>query len=499
MSADGQLFGDRKRTVSSFVSVDLFAGGGGASLGIERATGISPILAVNHNPAAILMHAANHMETIHACQSVWDVNPSEAVRWRAVDLLWASPDCTHFSRAKGGQPRSTGTRGLAWVVVDWAREVRPRIICLENVPEFLTWGPLDDDGQPVKARAGDTFREWVQALEGCGYVVEWRVLVACDYGTPTSRKRLYLVARRDGKPIVWPAPTHGKGLLPYHTAAECIDWSIPCPSIFERKKPLADATLRRIAEGVWRYVLNAAKPFIVCLSQGGKVEDVDQPMRTVTAQPKGGDRLLVQPFLDKLHGSALAGQPLDAPAPTVTAGGGRGGGHAALVSAFLANTRNGERVGQSPRVRSLLDPAPTTTATGSTGGLVAAFLAQHNGGAIGRDLREPHRTVAGNPNAALVSAFMCAYYGSDKDGADLTKPLRTATCGDRFGLVTVTIHGTEYVVDDIGMRMLQPRELARAQGFPDDYILTGTKGDQVARIGNSVCPPMAEAIVRANL
>jgi len=456
--ADG-LFNGRRRTVADFVSVDLFAGGGGASLGIERATGISPIVAVNHNPAAIEMHRANHPETIHHCESVFDVDPVVAVRGHHVDLLWASPDCTHFSRAKGGKPRSTGTRGLAWVVIEWARQVRPARIFLENVPEFLTWGPLDSDSQPIKNQAGETFREWIGALRAQGYAIEWRVLVACDYGAPTSRKRLYLIARRDGKPIRWPATTHGPGLLPYHTAAECIDWSLPCPSIFTRARELADATKRRIAEGVNRYVLSG-DPFLLNLSHGGRLQPLDEPIATLTATPKGGDR--------------------------------------ALVAAFLANTRNGERAGQSPRVRSLLTPAPTTTATGSTGALIAAFLAQHNGGAVGRDLREPHRTVAGNPNAALVAAFLCKYYGTDQDPR-LSEPLHTITTKDRFGLVTVNIEGEPWTMYDIGMRMLQPRELARAQGFPDDYVLTGTKSEQVARIGNSVCPPVAEALVRANV
>jgi DNA (cytosine-5)-methyltransferase 1 len=481
------------------IAVDLFAGGGGASEGIRRALGVAPIVAVNHDPDAIAMHAANHPDTIHLCESVFDVRPHEVTEGRRVDLLWASPDCTHFSRAKGGKPRAKKIRGLAWVIVQWAAAVAPRVICCENVPEFVTWGPLDDEGQPIKERAGETFREFVSKLEALGYTVEWRNLVAADYGAPTTRKRFFLVARRDGRPIRWPVPSHDR--TTWRIAAECIDWSVPVPSIFGRKRPLKPATERRIAEGIRRYVLTSARPFIVCLTHGsvanrGRVEDIDQPLNTITTA-KGGERALV--------------------APT------------------LINTRNGERVGQRPRVHDIEQPMPTVTAIGSQGGLVAAFLAKHYGGVVGQDLDRPVGTVtaidhhslaavfldklhgsaqAGQPvdrpmptvtsgggrgggHAALVAAFLLKYYGSGGQWSALDEPMHTIVAKARMGLVTVPIGGDEYALVDIGMRMLTPRELARAQGFGDDYVLTGTKANQIARIGNSVPPPVVEAVVRA--
>lgn len=413
--------------------VDLFAGGGGASEGMRRATGCHPIVAINHDADAIAMHAANHPETMHFREDVFKVAPGLGSRGRALDLLWASPQCTHFSRARGSAPKSEQQRSLAWVVVDWARAVRPRTIIVENVPEFVTWGPLGDDGEPIRDRAGETFRAWVGALEAEGYVVEHRVLSAADYGAPTWRRRVYVVATH-GRGPVWPAPSHGPGRpLPYRTAAECIDWTIPVPSIFERAKPLAEATLKRIAEGVRRFVVDAPEPFIapvgaawIAKHYGNGVvgHPLDRPLGAVTAVDHHS---LAVAFLDKLHGSARAGQPLTEPMPTVTTGGGRGGGHA---------------------------------------GLVYAFLTAYYGTAIG------HRP----------------------DG-----PLPAVVTKDRFGLVVVKVNGEPHVITDIGMRMLQPRELARAQGFDDSYILTGTKSSQVARIGNSVCPPVAEALVRAQL
>lgn len=499
MAADGSsLFG---RLDTGPVIVDLFAGGGGASEGIRQATGRGPIVAINHCAAAIAMHAENHPETIHFQESVFDVRPQLAARGRAVDLLWASPDCTHFSRAKGGKPRSKEIRSLAWVMVDWAREVRPRVIAMENVPEFVTWGPLDDEGQPVKARAGETFREFVAALEGHGYTVAWRVLNAADYGTPTSRKRLFLVARCDGAPIVWPEPTHGPGrAAPWRTAAECIDWSIPVPSIFDRPRPLAEATQRRIAEGIRRYVLGAARPFIVQTGHqsgdGGKVRPVDAPLSTIVTKAE--------------H---------------------------CLVSPTLIQTGYGEREGQAPRALDIGAPLGTIVAGGAKHALVAAFLAKHYGGVVGQGLDRPVGTVtaidhhavaavfldklhgsarAGQPvdapaptvtagggrgggHAGLVAAFLARYYGQGGQWSGLDAPLPTVTTLDRMALVTVSIDGEPYVLADIGMRMLQPRELARAQGFPDSYVLTGTKSEQVARLGNAVCPPVARAIVEAQL
>lgn len=484
--ADGSLFG----RLHGPVVVDLFAGGGGASHGIREALGVSPVAAINHCAHAIQMHALNHPDTLHFQESVFDVEPMHASRGRRVDLLWASPDCTHFSRAKGGKPRDKGIRSLAWVIVDWARDVRPTCIAMENVPEFQGWGPLDDEGQPVKAQAGETFREFVGALEREGYVVSWRVINAADYGTPTSRRRLFLIARRDGKPLVWPSPSHGPGRTPYRTAAECIDWSIPCPSIFERKRELAPATLRRIAEGVRRYVLGERRPFLLCLTHGGRLEPLDEPMRTITTANRG-ERALVSPVL-VANNTNNAPHSVEKPLGTVTSG-----GRHILAAATLINTRNGEREGQRPRALDIEAPLPTTTATGSQGAVVAAFLSQHNGRSVGSAVDGPAPTTTGSGHASLVAAFLARYHGTGGQWGALDDPSPCVTAREGLALVTVEIAGETYVLTDIGMRMLQPRELARAQGFPDSYVLIGSKGDQVARIGNSVCPPVAAAIVRA--
>ena len=447
--------------------VDLFAGGGGASLGIQWATGRSPDVAVNHNAAAIAMHEANHPDCIHLREDVFAVDPATTCSGREVRLLWASPDCTHFSRAKGGTPRDGKIRGLAWVIVDWARDVRPSVMCLENVPEFQTWGPLDEDGRPDRSRSGETFREFIQALEQLGYAVEWRVLVAADYGSPTTRKRLFLVARCDGEAIRWPAPTHGPGRSqPWRTAAECIDWSIPCPSIFDRKKPLAPATERRIAEGLRRFVLENPNPFIVRIghqsSDAGKVHCADVPLSTITSKAE--------------H---------------------------ILCSPCLIQTGYGERPGQAPRVLDLGAPLGTVVGGGAKHALVAAFIAKHNGGArggaIGQAADGPLHTVTAHDTKAVVAAFLVKYYGQGGQWSAVGAPMDTVVSKARMGLVEVLIEGEPYAVVDIGMRMLQPRELARAQGLPDSYILTGSKADQIARIGNSVCPQVAEAVVAAQL
>jgi DNA (cytosine-5)-methyltransferase 1 len=482
--------------------VDLFAGGGGASHGIVSALGCSPAVAVNHDPAAIRMHAANHPGTLHLCEDVFRVAPFRP-RGRAIDLLWASPDCTHHSRAKGGKPRENKRRMLAWVVVEWARAVHPRVIALENVPEFRQWGPLDEAGHPIPERAGETFAEFVGALRLAGYRVEHRELVAADYGAPTTRKRLYLVARCDGQPIRWPEPTHGKArALPHRTAAECIDWSIPVPSIFERARPLAEATQRRIAEGIRRYVLTAARPFVVCLTHGGRLEPFDEPLRTITTA-NGGERAIVAPTLVQTGYGEREGQAprvldIGAPLGTVVAGGSKHG----LVAAFLAK-HNGSGDTWNAAVGSSLDE-PVHTVTGrDTKALAAVFLDKLHGSArAGQPIDEPAPTVTagggrGGGHAALVAAFLLKFYGSGSQWSGLAEPMHTIVTKARMGLVTVTIAGQEYALVDIGMRMLAPRELARAQGFGDEYILTGSKANQIARIGNSVCPPVAEAIVRA--
>lgn len=424
----------RDRGLFSARTIDLFAGGGGASEGVAAATGVSPLVAINHDPAAIAMHAANHPHTHHHCESIHDVRPYRP-DGRPLDLVWASPDCTHFSRAKGSAPKSKGIRSLSWALARWAASTKPRVIAMENVSEIQGWGPLGEDGEPIKARAGETWARFLARLRELGYHVEHRVLCAADYGAPTSRRRLILVGRRDGQPIVWPTPTHGPGRpLPWRTAAECIDWSIPCPSIFGRKRPLAEATMARIAAGLQRYVIDCPDPFIVP-------------------------------------------------------------GQSAVAT--MIQTGYGERKGQRPRTLDIRAPLGTVVAGGVKHALVVAWLAKHYTGVVGSPLTSPLGTITAIDHHSVVAAYLTAYYGSERDGQALTDPLRTIPTRDRFSLVTVTLRGQTYSVADIGMRMLQPRELATAQGFPADYVLTGNKRDQTARIGNSVPPPLVEAVIRA--
>jgi DNA (cytosine-5)-methyltransferase 1 len=579
--------------------VDSFAGGGGASTGIEMALGRSPDYAINHDREALALHAANHPDTVHLSENIYKVDPMDVVGHRPVGLLWASPDCKHFSKAKGGAPVKRNIRDLAWTVVLWAKRAKPRVIILENVEEFQGWGPLVENARgelmPCPDRRGETFTEWVGALKKLGYRVEWRELRACDYGAPTTRKRLFVIARRDGKPIVWPEPTHaapGKdaSLLPYRTAAsDVIDWSIPCPSIFDTSeeimqrygvravRPLAEATLARIAKGVKRYVIDAAKPFIVNLTHGVRLEDVDQPFQTITGAHRG-EKAVVVPTLvgcggragqspprsvDRPTGTGTtkadaclvaahlmtmrnAGKPFneaDKPTHTVTAG----GAGLSLVAASMVQTGYGEREGQEPRALDIEKPLGTVVAGAAKHAVVAAFLAQHNtmpGGGVhpghaptdpisaitakgsqqtvvsaglvnmkGSDRRmtsveEPNPTVtADGTHQAEVRAFLMKYYGNEVDGHDPADPIGTVTTRDRFGIVTV--NGEPYQITDIGMRMLTPRELFKAQGFPPGYeIETGvfedgarrplTKTAQVRMCGNSVCPPIAAALVSAN-
>lgn len=471
--------------------VDLFAGGGGASTGIRLATGRDPDVAVNHSAAAIAMHTANHPRTKHLCASVWDVSPREVCGRRKVELLWASPDCTHFSRAKGGKPRETGRRALAHVVIEWARAVRPEVILLENVEEFAGWGPLLDDGRPCPERKGSSFAAWVAQLHWLGYVVEWRSLVAADYGTPTTRKRLFLVARRDRRPIEWPALTHGPGRSrPWRSAAEVIDWSLPVPSIFGRARPLAEKTLARIARGIERFVEGAAEPFVVEYYGTATARGVDSPLGTATTRDRFA---LVSPHLvlfrgtDAAHVDASA-RSLDDPLSTISAG----GIHHALVAPYLVQTGYGERVGQDPRVLDLAAPLTTVVAGGIKHGLACAYLCRHFGGprgAYGRDLAEPVPTVTAVDHHALVTAT-------------LSQDRRTEVAQLLGHEPRVTIRGVDYTIADIGMRMLTPAELFRAQGFPADYdLLEGriSKTEQVRLAGNSVCPPVAEALVRSQL
>ncbi len=443
--------------------VDLFAGAGGASVGIEAALGRPVDIAVNHDPVAIAVHAANHPHTRHLASDVWEVDPIAATGGQPVELLWASPDCTHFSRARGTAPKSPRVRSLAWVVVEWAKRVQPQVIALENVQEFATWGPLREDGRPDRARAGETFAEWTAALRSPGYALEHRVLDASLYGTPTRRRRLFLVARRDGAPIVWPRATHGGGLTPLRTAAECIDWSLPCRSIFERERPLAPATLRRVAEGIRRFVLGVAEPFVVELVSG--THKFSAP--------------LVAPNM-----ANNVPRPADQPMPTVT-----GGNRNLLVAPTLIQTGQGERDGQAPRVPGLDKPLGTVVSCGGRHALVAAYMAHHYGGEVGRELAHPLGVVTSRDHHSLVAASLISYDGTGT-GQPLTEPLRTATTKDRFALVTafleehgipgpwvVRYDGRRFAIADIGLRMLEPHELLRAQfgDFAASYDLSAAR------------------------
>jgi DNA (cytosine-5)-methyltransferase 1 len=431
--------------------VDNFAGGGGASEGIEQAIGRAVDIAINHDEKAIEMHKVNHPNTKHYIEDVWKVDPLEATQGQPVGLAWFSPDCKHFSKAKGGKPVDKNIRGLAWVAVKWAKLVHPRIIILENVEEFRTWGPLVKDEQgnlyPDPTKKGQTFDLFIKALERQGYKVEFRELRACDYGAPTTRKRFFMIARCDGKPIIWPEPTHADpeqievkcGLLnPWRTAAECIDWSIPITSIFDRKKPLAENTLRRIAIGIDKFIINNPEPYIL----------------------NNAASFLIQYHTETSKNEAR-GQGLNKPLNTIDT---------------------------NPRYA-----------------LVSAFITKFYKTCIGQSLIEPLHTITTSPgHFGLVQAFLISYYGNKEDiGQSLREPLRTITTKDRFSLVTIM--GKKYQIADIGMRMLQPHESCKAQGFPDNYIIDrDSKGkryplsEQTAKIGNSVCPPLAKALVSAN-
>jgi DNA (cytosine-5)-methyltransferase 1 len=431
------------------IIVDNFAGGGGASTGIEMATGLSVDIAINHDPAAIAMHKANHPDTEHYCESVWDVDPVSAVKGRRVGLAWFSPDCKHFSKAKGGKPVDRNIRGLAWIAVKWAIAVKPRVIMLENVEEFKTWGPLMENGYPDPEKQGKTFHSFVKALEALGYKVEFKELRACDFGAPTIRKRFFMIARCDGRKIEWPKPTHGDPyslevqagrLKPWRAASEIIDWNIGTPSIFERKKPLSENTMRRIARGIKKFVVESNNPFIA-------------PIEPVAAT---------------------------------------------FLSSYYTETSKHEVRGLT-----MSEPLHTITAGGNRFALVSAYIMQNFSSSIGQKLEEPLWTTTAVNKANLVTAFLTKYYGADI-GQSLLDPLHTVTTKDRFGLVTV--QGKNYQIIDIGMRMLQPHELFKAQGFPGNYIIdkdfTGKqypKSEQIARCGNAVPPPFADALVRANL
>lgn len=608
------------------IIVDNFAGGGGASTGIELAIGRSVDIAINHDPNAVAMHSTNHPDTLHYCESVYDIDPLTATAGCPVGLAWFSPDCRHFSKAKGSKPVEKSISGLAWIVIRWALAVRPRVMMLENVEEFRTWGPLlAAEMRPDPARAGETFEAFCgmlsggvpadhpalaecceflgiaaegelaqQLVAGLGYAVDYQEMRACDFGAPTIRKRFFMVMRCDGVPVTWPEPTHGDPktpavqsgkLKPWRTAAECIDWSIPAPSIFDRKKALAENTLRRIARGIQRFVLDSASPFIVKCNHTttkGKYDcfrgqALAEPLQTITkthgyaiATPvmaplfagTGGSTfqmkpcpvdkpfftLLTQnrtnviapvlaPLIARQFGASV-GHRADEPSATVTAG---GGGKSQLVTPTLIQMGYGERPGQEPRVPGLHKPMGTVVAGGGKFGLVAANLVKHYGGnytGSGIGLDEPAHSVTTVDHHALVASHLVKLRGTCKDGQRTDEPMPTVTAGglhvgevkttlavesydqqradqtlsflqeycgaDCDGLVTIS--GVVYRIVDIGMRMLQPRELYAAQGFPEWYIIDrdymGTryaKDKQVARCGNAVPPPFAEALVRANL
>ena len=493
------------------IIVDNFAGGGGASTGIELATGRSVHIAINHDPDAIAMHKTNHPETEHYCESVWDVDPREATKGRPVALVWLSPDCKHFSKAKGGKPVEKKIRGLAWIALRWVATVRPRVIILENVEEFKTWGPLLKDGQPDPKQKGRTFNCFINAFKRHGYQVEYRELRACDYGAPTIRKRLFLIARCDGNPIVWPKPTHGhsnnlkvkSGLLkPWRTAAEIIDWSLPCPSIFSRKKSLADNTMRRIARGIQKFVIDNPRPFIVQVNHTGSqhhyCRPIDRPLSTITSKNGWG---LVTPFIAQIGQTGFGGDrmqyPIDQPLTTIVTK-----AEHLLVSPTLIQMGYGDSEGR--RVLDLDKPLGTVTAGGNKFALVSSHIIKLRGTNIGHPVDEPlHTVTAGGMHLGEVRAFLLSYYGTDV-GQSCNEPLRTVTSKEHFGLVT--IQGQDYQIVDIGMRMLEPYELFAAQSFPKDYAIDMDyngkcypKSAQVARCGNAVPPVMAEQLTLANL
>ena len=535
--------------------VDNFAGGGGASTGIELATGYSVDIAINHDPEAIRMHKVNHPNTEHYCENVWAVDPVKACNGHPVGLAWFSPDCKHFSKAKGGKPKDKNIRGLAWVACRWAGLVRPRVIMLENVEEFKTWGPLNRGHHPIKSKQGKTFERFVQQLTDLGYEVDFRELVAADYGAPTMRKRFFMIARCDGEPIVWPEPTHGpadsekveEGLLkPYVGAYTQLDFSLPCPSIFDTSeeikekygiravRPLAQKTMDRIARGIKKFVLENPEPFIIQCNHGGErrpndirepmptitgkhgygvvepylvqckynneAQDVRKPIRTLTTV---GSHLLVEPklapIIDKAYGGNYqgAGSKVDEPIDTITTV-----DHNRLIVPTLiqyhSETTQGEVRGQTIK-------EPVMTIDGSNRyGLVASFLSKFYKSGTGQNLREPLHTITTSPgHFGEVRAFLIKYYG-EGTGQNIKEPLDTITSKDRFGLVT--IEGVDYQIVDIGLRMLEPKELYGCQGFPDDYIIdhdytgkTYPRSEQVRRCGNAVCPPIPAALVKANL
>lgn len=578
------------------IIVDNFAGGGGASTGIELATGRPVTIAINHDPDAILMHKTNHPFTEHYQASVWDVDPREVCQGRPVGLLWASPDCKHFSKAKGGQPVDKNIRGLAWIVLRWAGTVAPRVIMLENVEEFQTWGPVRK-GRPVKSKAGQTFRQWLSQLEALGYAVEWRELVAADYGAPTTRKRFFLIARCDGTPIVWPEPTHAPAgspevlegkKKPWRSAAEVIDWSLPCPSIFDTReairekyglsaqRPLRPNTMRRVIRGVDKFSIKAPDPFLVVLNHAGEFRGQlpAEPLQTITAKHGYGVAYPVIAPLTMHNNENATGTKITEPVNTITSSG--AGGHQMVITPTLTaigQTGGGERgrkntepthtqvskaeecvvapaliqyhTEQTERVRGqgVADPLMTIDASNRYGLAAASLVKYYGSDQHGQSAGEPLHTVTAVDHNALTATHLVKMKGTNL-GGPMSEPVQTITAGGgHFGVVTTVvaraerdadlkhwpeirdllntycgyhlgpedvilfeIGGTAYFMADIGLRMLTPRELYMANGFPRDYKIerdyTGReypKTKQVARCGNAVPPPFATALVRANL
>lgn len=520
--------------LSDEITVDGFCGGGGWSTGFEFAIGRPVDIGINHDKYAIAMHKKNHPFTEHYNENIFEVDPYKATKGRPVGWAHFSPDCTHFSRAKGGTPVKKSIRGLAWVVTKWAGTVHPRIISMENVPEFMSWGSLcarrNKDGRiyrmdgtlaekgtyvpyseqqlvPNKKKQGKTFKRFINVMKSFGYKCEWKILTASDYGAPTIRKRLFIIFRNDGKSIIFPNPTHGNPeseevkrgkLLPWHTAAECINWDLECPSIFERKKPLAENTLRRIAKGIQKFVIENPNPFIIQVNHGGdnfRGQEVDKPMPTITAKHGFG---IVAPALIQYHGeqskNEVRGQILEKPLQTVDTANRYG-----LVTAFMSKYFGGNYQGCGSSVD---EPLHTITAVDHNA-LAAVHITQFNNHCIGQKVDEPLKTITcGEGHFGEVRAFLIKYY-SGESGQKVNEPLHTIRTKDCFGLVT--IKGVDYAIVDIGLRMLTPRELYNAQGFPTDYeIETDCYGNkypktkQVARCGNSVPPPFATALARAN-
>lgn len=579
-----------QETLTDEIIVDNFAGGGGASTGIEIATGMAGAIAINHDPAAILMHKTNHPYTEHLQASVWDVDPKAVCRGRPVGLAWFSPDCKHFSKAKGAALVDRKIRGLAWITLRWAATVRPRVIILENVEEFQTWGPVRK-GKPVKRLAGTTFRKFIDQLTELGYTVEYRELIAADYGAPTSRKRFYLVARCDGKPIVWPKPTHSKtgadGLPKWRSAAEIIDWSLPCPSVFASKaeimeryglkavRPLAKNTMRRVIRGVDKFTIRSGKPFIVPTGYGERkgqaprVHDIDAPVPTIVGT---GKENLCRPLLAPVtvtNTSNSVGGTVGAPVHTVTTAGNQmlvtpflaecnhsGGGHIAPVTdahktitakhtgGIVAPALIQYHTEQTEHVRAYGLGTPINTVDASNRyGLTCANLVEYYTGGRPLDVQDPLHTVTSHDREAVVAAHVVKFKG-DNLGHGANEPMQTVTtsagefaaceaylakmhgggelgywplirdllnefCGYTLAedeVILLEIGGTLYYIADIGLRMLSPRELYNAMGFPPDYIIDRDyqgheygRTKQVARCGNAVCPPVASALVRANL